>query len=373
MREKFRPIEPVTEAASISRFLPDLNSIYGKEGTDRLTVYNNVQLMFGKNNGDGFASAWRITINPDKLTAAKSLLADFDDTLVGATNRKAKFYAACADLVPDDAREGLEQAAVAINNAARILPINGAKPVRYTPRLEMLGITEVVKILNKPAGEIEHIPADEQEARTFLKRFMQQPGKRNAEDTLAFSASNIEVKGKERDVFVEDDHRSASIYLQGERPQDIHPGVWGAFKTHMAGDNIPEEEFENFDLPEDVRFTIATAGQTDYQLPKIMSAIKVLRDRGSRLPDEIIVITRGRKKSILERLVDESPGTRFVYLDDNVNQLIELEDTDRLQRVHAYREGIRRAHHIVPDGVPSIPVAKTKHSEIIQACLPEAA
>lgn len=318
--------------------------------------------------------AWRIILKPS--TGQEQYIAggifDWDDTIEPYTERKIKFWQDCVSLIPesdDTTRQQFLRACRVINRAARVLPVNGVHPEHYSPLLELVAITDLIdaaqkgqipEILTKLTGTLTDEKV-EKIARSYLER-----------NVIPKMVGSVGIKtegqeGEQKDYFIEKKNQSTSVDFK-QKPALVNENVWNSYKRRMTESNIPDSELEHFDLPDDVRFFVATFGEAGFQLEKVVKGLKTLSRHGKRLPDEIILFTRGRKDPIIEKLLEEYPDLRFIYVDDSPRQLEGVRRIGRIVLVHAKRSQSRRSEEKVP-GISEVDMENTPMSRIVSLSL----
>ncbi|HVF69849.1 MAG TPA: hypothetical protein VNA13_04785 [Xanthomonadales bacterium] len=317
--------------------------------------------------------AWRLVLNPTSEKQDTGAIFDWDDTLDSYTERKQRFYEDSLSLVPevsDETKEKFVSACKAINKASRVLPPNGVHPEHYSPLLELQGVNNLINSLqnNNQPEFIERLAEftkedQEEAARTFLQETVV-PQLEGAIGTQAGMKD-----GKSKTYFVEKAEQATSVNFD-KKPQGVDEAIWTRYKKHMTEVNIGEEDIENFDLPENARFFIATFGEGGFQLEKVIEGLKFLKAHGKRLPDEIVLFTRGRKHPVIKDLVNTFPGiSKFVYVDDSLRQIESIGDINKIVSIRAQRAGSQRAGQQPTSSIKTIDMKTTKMSEILESAL----
>ena len=358
MKEK---MQPRSEKQVISHYLGAFSHVYERKGPAAFEDFYVQHLQGTDTKGN---TSYGIRIVFDRKLGAKTVaLMDYDDNLVNTTESKKRFVDSLLETIPADKKSEFSDAYVHINRAARVLPSDGTHPERYSPLLDMLAVSEAINSLTASDHEKIRLPQNETEARTFIKNVIDlQPNL-----TIGTKKELKIVDGVEQEklYFIENEEQSAGINFRKEPPQNVRKDVWMNFKKNMTNVDIPENELEYFDIPDDVRFIVATFGQLDQQLEKLAKTIRRLKRKGKRIPDEIIVITDGRKEPILKQIIDASQNAQCVYGDDSVNQLEKMIGTKNTVLVRGWRKGTKRALDITPEGVRQFDMTTTPHSKII--------
>lgn len=363
---------------------PLINLQYNNEAVIFRSYVNKLDELIGcqcqvkgviERDSNGIVSkAWRVIINPTQNPEQinKGGIFDWDDTLEPYTQRKNEFYNSLINLLPNDKKDlGPEILEIChtINKAARILPEDGTHPEHYAPRLELIAITslfnsikenKIPELLMKEKGKLK-ITKHEEEiiAREFINQIVEEKLKEQISIKSEKNKDNV-VKN----YFIETRNQSISIDFD-KKPEHVDDDVWNFYHTYMAETNISKNEIKKFDLPNDVRFIVATFGEASFQLEKITNSIKELKNNGARIPDEILIFLRGRKEPIIKNVLNSYPNAKFVYVDDSLRQVERVIGMDRIVPIRAIRSGSKRENEITETNLKSIDMATTKLSEII--------
>jgi hypothetical protein len=98
--------------------------------------------------------------------------------------------------------------------------------------------------------------------------------------------------------------------------------------------------------------------------------MKILEAKKGRLPDEIIIITGGRKQPILDEVINEAPRTAFVYVDDSVSQLEKMLDSNAdVKVVRGLRHGTKRSAAETNRTFQTAQMEETRHTKILDEAL----
>lgn len=292
----------------------------------------------------GASRAWRFIRKGNPNKSIKALFfTDWDDTLEDYTIRKERLYADYQTLiphnVPDYLKKGFRNCCDALNLGARVLPNNGIHPEHYSPLVELVGTTLLLNEIQQVANSDE-IPL---QTRTFLDN----PTEENAREYIKLEIipileTAVEVKEEDKTYFKEKANNSAAINF-AQKPDLVDKTVWDKFVAHMTRSNITTAELENFDLPDDVYWVVTSFGDPSFQSEKILNGLMTLWQNGIRIPNEIVVFTRGRKPAVVSKIMHSlhthstSPA---VFLDDSLRQFDEMPG---VIMVRAIREGAKRA------------------------------
>src|SRR3972149_10549622 len=307
--------------------------------------------------------AWRIIFKPTGKADSCAIF-DWDDTLDPYTERKPRLYESYLSLIPDSdaaVRGKFIKACKALNAAARVLPVNGTHPEHYSPLLELVATSILVKSIQESKAPDFLNDLTGQEDENFARSYL-------IETVLPKLQGQVGVKEETtndtpKKYFVELANQSTSVRFN-ERPKDVDENVWSIYKQIMTGSNIPTNEIGHFDLPDNVRFIVATFGEAGFQLEKVLEGIKTISAKGKRIPDEIVLYTRGRKNPIIQKLVKEIPGVPCVYVDDSPRQLESLRGIDRITPIHAHRQSSKRSLEKVSPEIREVDMEVTNLSEV---------
>lgn len=352
-----------SEADILRSYLPVWESITG----ERPAIEGLVALDENK----GPSRAWRIILKPTRAHEqyVGGAFFDWDDTIEPYTERKIKFWQDCVSLIPEadeTARQQFLRACPSVNRAARILPVNGMHPEHYSPLLELVAITDLIDSVRR--GQIPEIlknqtaELSDEGAEDLARDYLEQ-------DIIPKMAGGVGVQtegpeGKRKVYFIEKKNQSTSVDFQ-QKPVLVNEGVWTSYKKRMTESNIPTSESDHFDLPGNVRFVVVTFGEAGFQLEKVANGLETLRKSGKRLPDEIILFTRGRKNPIIEKVLEKYPGLKFIYVDDSPRQLEGVATIRGIVPVHAQRSKSRRSTEEVMGNIHQVNMEKTQMSEIV--------
>lgn len=288
--------------------------------------------------GDGVVRGFRIILNENK-TAEKGLITDWDDTLETYSDRKTKYFAGIYKNVDDQSLIDLAkftEICKAINKSARILNWQKTHPEIYSPLLEMVTESQLIEDFNTFSQE-----------KTFLE-LLRSPSEETAHNYILnvivpkFSgAIELEQETKKK-YFKESEHQSMAHTLE-KKHRFINEEIWSEFNKAMASPNLTQEDIETFDLDDKVYWAISSFGSVEFQLKKILSSLEILAKKGKRMPDEILIVTQGRKRQALLEIRDEKPSIQWTYVDDSERQLEKMKNDD-MQLFIAKRSGAKRVY-----------------------------
>lgn len=355
------PLE--TEASIIRNHLLKLQELSGGKEP-------KIEGMTGTDEGRHLSRAWRIVLNQNKEKISSAAIFDWDDTLEAYTDRKRNFHLGLLDLIgPKDSfvKENFLKSCKFLNKVARVLPNSGVHPERYAPLFELMAENTLVDSLS--AGGLPNFMAEiatvseDDEAENLARNFLQEqilPKFGGKVETIEETNGN----GERKTYFRETESKSVAASFD-QKPIWVSQQVWDLFKDMMTRANIPDAEFGHFDLPKDVRFLVASFGEIDFQLEKIVNGLEAVKEKGGRIPDEILVYTRGRKNPILKKIVDSFLNIQFIYVDDSPRQIERVAEIANLVPILAKRKGSKRSGEVV-EGVREVDIENTKMSEIIK-------
>lgn len=298
--------------------------------------------------------AYRIVLSKENAKDSRAVLAtDWDDTLEKYSLRKLAYHQELAKKFLERSGDGqideekLLKFFLLINKVARVLPIDDSHPESYSPYLELLAESYFLKILDeKPQlflSIIKRFGSNEAAVRHLIKKQVlpmlpSQALENKLEEDL--------VKKKRKYYFKEKEALALEINFYN-KPQNISKEIWQIFIEKMTKNNLDEQDIQNMNPSEDIYWIISSFGSVNFQLEKILAGLSELKRTGQRLPDEIDIITQGRKGAYLRNLFDnilQVFDKKITYIDDSKGQLkslIPIEDRVRLLR--AIRRGSEKA------------------------------
>ncbi|MCA9369381.1 MAG: hypothetical protein H6773_01610 [Pseudomonadales bacterium] len=287
--------------------------------------------------GDSPVRGFRIQLsNPE--SPKKGLITDWDDTLENYSSRKAPYFQALYKRCATTKLSPVDFTAMckALNRAGRVLNWQDIHPESYSPFLEMLAETQLIDDLTSGVDD-----------ETFLN-FLQVPSEALArtyllEKVIPLLGDMVTPKHKgEKTYFAETHHQSLAHTLEEKHPL-IADDVWDAYQQHMTRPNLSKANIALFDLDPSVYWAISTFGAIEFQAKKIISSLELLKAQGKRIPDEIMIITHGRKQQALLQIMDEHPETEWTYVDDSERQLASLhEERPQIHAICAKLSGTKR-------------------------------
>ncbi|MBI4130426.1 hypothetical protein HY468_03870 [Candidatus Roizmanbacteria bacterium] len=347
-----RPVYP-TEASIIRKYLPAFTEL-----TDGISP--EIKRIIGQNTEGIPSRAWRVVLRPPTPDQTTGIVCDWDDTLEPYTARKENLYTHLIDrLIPktSELRSSAGEAFRSLNKAARVLPVSGIHPEHYAPLLELHGINGVLKTFNQQGISKDFLDTIIHDPRGYLQGVVPELKER------------VTVQSEGKKTYFKEKNHQATALIFNQRPQSIDEQLWILYKQSMTEVTIPANELSHFDVSSDTRFFVATFGELGFQMEKILNALRFVKLNRNRTPDEIILCSRGRKKPILQTLINEFPAMQFVYLDDSPRQTEDMQGMKRMVPVHAYREGASRSTEPVVHGVLSVDVARLPLSRIVKIAL----
>lgn len=288
-------------------------------------------------NGNEPVRGFRIQLSSPEAPK-KGLITDWDDTLENYSSRKTSYFqklyeqSGINNISPAD----FTTICKALNRACRVLNWQDIHPESYSPFLEMLAETQLIDDLNSGSDD-----------ETFSK-FLQVPSESLArtyllEKVIPLLGDMVTPKHKgEKTYFAETHHQSLAHTLEEKHPL-IADDVWDAYQQHMTRPNLSEANIALFDLDPSVYWAISTFGAIEFQAKKIISSLELLKAQGKRIPEEIMLITHGRKQQALLQIMDEHPETEWTYVDDSERQLASLhEERPQIHAICAKLSGTKR-------------------------------
>jgi hypothetical protein len=163
--ERFSPIYS-GEAAPLRSLIPRFETLTGHPPL--------IDGVLERNFSGEPTRAWKIKLSPDanKKDTTKVLLSDWDDTIEPYSQRKQTLYTKYRDLLKDMDRSSQDKViefCKSINKAARILPVSGSHPERYSPLVEVIATSEFFKQFSHHS-DLDQLFQDtsEEAARAFI-------------------------------------------------------------------------------------------------------------------------------------------------------------------------------------------------------------
>ncbi len=311
------------EAAVIHRFMPEFYAI------------SQSQWKVGHATSQT-SRAWRISQEPriDAADLAAVILTDFDDTLHPHTDRKKLLYSTYQKLFSDfQEAEHFSASCASLNEACRVLPVNGVHPEHYSPFLELIASTTLLHNMEEKTVEGNAI------------KLLQRPSEEAARSYVAWIARNFMqqqlqvIEGSK--IYFREKKNSALTTGFSTCPENVDIRIWQLYTLAMTHSTVPAGELTHYDLSDNVYWTITTFGDLAYQLTKVTSFLKDLKNQNERLPNEVVLFSRGRKPPILEQLTRSFQAIPIVYVDDSPRQLENV--PAGIVPVQAVRNGAKRA------------------------------
>lgn len=370
--EKFSPIYS-GEAAPLRSLIPRFEKIIGHPPT--------IDGVLERNPSGEPTRAWKIKLNQDANTknVSQVLLSDWDDTLEPYSQRKQTLYSHYRELLPDidpSSQDKVIEFCKSLNKAARILPVSGSHPERYSPLVEIMATSELFKQITAHSN-LEALLHDTSEdaARSFI-------GKLFASDSALKGVLEIKTEmkdGKPKQYFREVGNQAAAVDFE-KKPAGVSEDVWNVFKKSMTEAAIPDIEYDNFDLSDDVYWAISTFGEVNFQLEKVLNTLAVMKQKHLRLPDEVVLFTRGRKEPVIRSIAKAwiDKGVNVAYLDDSVGQLkrvvsFQAEFGNKFMPLRAQRAFSKRSIDPTPEGIRDVYLGQQTLSHIVDRAFKSAA
>lgn len=297
-------------------------------------------------DGESPVRGFRISLS--KLEAPKKgIITDWDDTLENYSSRKPAYFQALYESIGSTQLSSADFAAIckSINRATRVLNWQNIHPEAYSPFLEMVTETELIQDISNNSTD----PA-------FLA-LLQVPSEKLAREYIAskvlplLSANAHSLLKGDKTYFVEKSHQSLAHTLE-EKHALVSQSVWNIYQQSMTLPNIDPSAYDHFDLTDDIFWTVSTFGAPEFQLQKIIASLELLKKQGKRVPNEIMLITHGRKQQALLHHMDEYPNTDWTYVDDSERQLQSLHEArPNTNTICAKRPGTKR--ELEPSAFPT--------------------
>ena len=298
--------------------------------------------------------AYRIVLSRENARDSKAVLAtDWDDTLEKYSLRKFAYHQELAKLFLNKivenqiVEEELIKFFLLINKVARVLPIDDAHPESYSPYLELLTESYFLKLLEeKPLlflDILNRFGSNQEAIRHLIKKQVlpMLPGQ-----PLANKLEEDVAAGKRKYYFKEKEALALEISFDN-KPQNITEEIWQIFIEKMTKSNLDQQDINNMNPSKEVYWIVSSFGNVYFQLKKILSGLVELKLKGKRLPDEIDIITQGRKGAFLRNVFEsilQVFDKKIVYIDDSKGQLKSLIPIeDRVKLLRAIRRGSEKA------------------------------
>ncbi len=207
-------------------------------------------------------------------------------------------------------------------------------PENYSPLLEMVTESQL----------LEDITANSQEE-SFLN-LISLPSEQNARIYIMNKivpkfGDAIKIVTKNNKIYFKEGKHQSMAHTLEEKNDFINEQIWLVFNEAMTQSNLTNYEIQNFDLNENVYWAISSFGAVEFQLKKIINSLLYLAKNGKRMPNEIMIITHGRKRQALLEIRDEKPELKWIYVDDSHRQLEKMKN-DGITLVNAKRDGAKR-------------------------------
>jgi len=287
-------------------------------------------------DGDSAVRGFRLILQENQ-NAKKGLITDWDDTLENYSSRKPRYfesvYANLQELPGLPTKETFFKIFNSINKAARILNWQKIHPEQYSPLLEMVTETQLIQslVLNSPDTSLQELINDPNEntARNYIRT-----------QIAPLFGNSISTHEK---YFVENQHQSLAHTLD-QKSDLVSDAIHSSYNQAMTGANLSQEDLSLFDLDESAYWVVSTFGAAEFQLEKIVNSLELMQQSGKRLPNEIMIITQGRKRLALAETIKTNPDLDRIYVDDSERQLEELDtpEFEKLKKIRAKRKGTKR-------------------------------
>ena len=306
--------------------------------------------------GNKVSQGFRISLSEAPMTDfSRAIITDWDDTIENYSQRKPKYYTALYGLVLETYKGKMSESefqaiCLEINRHARALNPQKHHPAQYSPLLEMVAESRLFELLSKEdvaeheKSSLQRLLADPKgQARAFLQ----------SQVLFKFGGylTDDEDKEKGKPYFFEKQHQSLATTFDTPSPI-VNEQVWNLFVTEMTKPALSPQDVENIDLQDSDYWVISTFGGIEFQLEKVLQSLEHLKKQGKRMPNEIIITTRGRKSPFIHELVAEGDHMEWWFLDDSGRQFEELSEDPNLHPVRARRPGTKRYDDPSIEGVP---------------------
>ncbi len=269
---------------------------------------------------------------------------DLDDTIVPYSERKKEYFKSLLNTISSESPELIENALLVINRAARARPYTGVGPEKYSPLLEMVTDTVLLEALKK--HRVEKI-------RTLLENPTEENARRFILDEVVPKFSNLvdTFTDTNKSYFREAQHQALAVNWN-QRPQLVSENVWDSYLANMTQPRIPENEIMGLDIDPNIYWIVSTFGEIGFQTEKVVNALQLIKEKTGRVPNGILLFTRGRKEPVVSKIIDEFPDKLpILALDDSLEQLIGYFVNPRITPIRADRTGTKRANKPTPEGM----------------------
>lgn len=289
-------------------------------------------------DGSVVSRGFRILLSKNEQ-AKNGLITDWDDTLENYSSRKTKYFSKLYKLLNEEIfgpENSFASICNSVNKAARILNWQKIHPENYSPFLEMVVETQLIFDANHNSENKYFLELIKNPSETTARQYILHCILPKFGDNLRAEENNNKL------YFVEGSHQSLAHSLE-ENHDLISIDVNNLFNEAMTEPNLSQEDMSVFDLDESTYWAISTFGLLEFQLKKILGALELLKTAGARMPNEIMIITHGRKKEALLDIMNEKPDINWTYVDDSERQLVAMDDENNTANlVNAKRPGAKR-------------------------------
>jgi len=328
--------------------------LYGFTDGARLAPVHEIEIkIVDQENERDLARAYRFSLQPEPAEGVRlAYMLDMDDTLLQSTPAKREFQQQVKELILTKGREiplKEEELEILLNQAnkgSRILASDGLHPEVYNPVLEMVCLLKLTALLgeedyywqefNQLAGRGENqglnewvrrnivlpaindfLPAGLLETKEEGKTYFQMS---RPDNCLATAENNQEVDSFSRKMVFEEEER------------ELFSCFYSLFQESLFSPVINENLIPQANDPG--RFVLVTFGEPRYQLIKAKSLISRLKEKGLRIPDEVIILEAGRKSPLLSHFFSQGKARVENY------QQIQIDNSPRqVERMRA--EGLK--------------------------------
>lgn len=282
--------------------------------------------------------------NSPERDADFCLFSDHDDTMEPYTERKLGYVGGLLDAESAEQPGAVAKVLHILNKAARVRPFTRVGPERYSPLVEMVADTALFGYLRERRFDaISALLTDpsEDNARQFIHDLII--------PLFTGKVDTFTEGGKQ--YFREAKHQALAVNWN-EKPVLVSENVWGQFVAHMTKPTIPDGEIAGLNLDPKIKWIVSTFGEVGFQTQKVVNALLLIKQKTNRVPDEVLLFTRGRKEPIVSSIISGFPPEMLVYaLDDSLGQLEKYAVNPRIIPLRAIRAGSKRANGVAPDGM----------------------
>lgn len=218
-----------------------------------------------------------------------------------------------------------------LNRVCRVLPHSEVGPRRYSEYLELVATSALQRALQK------------REKSTALVNFLARPTLQAAREYVQEVIRNFLAEKFETPVingelfFVKKNNTVLSISESASLPRVVSPELTKLFQIHLTDANTTLSAHLNSLLAEDGYWVVNTFGDLVFQLEKIFNTLLLRKEKGERIPDEVLLYLDGRKIPVLEKIIlqmmAEFGEKQIEIMDDSMGQIESMLESDLLREL----------------------------------------